>query len=88
MNPVEGELLPALRAPAPPVRHAACGHVQRDAQRAHALAVVTLCGVVTGWPLTTDRAAAKCPDCLAASTQHAQRCACWKFWPNGRLPDA
>lgn len=72
---------------APQVRHAACGYDQR---RSLTLALPTtraFCGAAIPMPLpsyVTD--VEKCAVCLDLAHPHAQRCDCWKLWPNGRFP--
>jgi hypothetical protein len=87
-DPLEGELLPALRSPPPAVtgpthRHAICIHVYQGGPPPW----TALCGaLVHSRADTRRRDLPKCPRCLAMSTDHAQTCGCWKLFPEARLP--
>lgn len=87
-EPLEGELLPALRSPPPPPqgpthRHALCTHVFRGSWAPW----TAFCGarIDSGADLRR-RDLPKCPTCLELSTGHAQTCDCWKLFPQARLP--
>ena len=89
-DPVEGELLPAVRrtsdpAPVhgPTVRHGCCHHVVRAALPPWR----AFCGaLVRSLAETRRQDLQKCPECLAASADHALHCDCWKLHPTARLP--
>jgi hypothetical protein len=86
-EPVEGELLPAPSAPetphGPTHRHGACHRAVRSSPPPWR----ALCGATIHSLAETRRQdLPKCPQCLAASESHAQRCDCWKLFPSARLP--
>ena len=89
-DPVEGELLPAVRATSavdypqgPTLRHAVCTHDFRGTRAPW----TAFCGALVHSAADFRRRdLQKCPECLAASTDHAQTCDCFKLFPNARLP--
>jgi hypothetical protein len=89
-EPVEGELLPAVRATSAPDypqgpthRHGICHYVVRSSWAPWE----ALCGArVDSFADTRRQDLPKCQECLAASTVHAQVCDCWKLFPQARLP--
>jgi hypothetical protein len=89
-EPVEGELLPAVRALSTPAvphgpleRHAACHRLVRTSPPPWE----AFCGVLIHAAGDFRRQdLPKCETCLAAATDHAQVCDCWKLFPQARLP--
>ena len=89
-EPLEGELLPAIRAPSTPeiphgptVRHAVCHREFRG----HWAPWTAFCGArISSAGDLRRQDLQKCPECLAASAGHAQRCDCFKLFPQARLP--
>jgi len=89
-EPVEGELLPAVRATSaldypqgPTHRHAICTHEYLGTSAPW----VAFCGALIQHAGDLRRRdLPKCQECLAASGDHALHCSCWKRFPTARLP--
>ena len=89
-DPVEGELLPAVRATSaidypqgPAERHAACHRLVRTSPPPWR----ALCGALVHSAADFRRRdLQKCEECLAASADHALHCSCWTLFPQARLP--
>jgi hypothetical protein len=94
-EPLEGELLPAIRAPSAPASHtpeAPYGPTHRHATCHRTFRTTwapweAFCGVLIHSAGDLRRQdLQKCPECLAASESHAQTCDCFHLFPGARLP--